>query len=86
MAFSKVGAKLLQGPHQGAQQSTSTGSSLWLTVGTTFEAVNSIGLPLKMGFLHFPQLGLSVSLSEGSRLVALHFGQVTLVNDMTSFF
>ncbi|MFT7371542.1 MAG: hypothetical protein ACI9T9_000218 [Oleiphilaceae bacterium] len=38
-----------------------------------------MGLPVKIGFLHLPQLGLSVSRSLGRRLVALHFGHVTFV-------
>src|SRR5688500_6329948 len=78
-ACSKTGAKLLHGPHQGAQQSTSTGTELPLSTTDTLSEFNSIGCPCKICSLHLPHLGLSPRRSVGMRLVVLQLAQVRVV-------
>ncbi len=78
-ACSKVGAKLRHGPHQEAQQSTTTGISVWLSIEAALEAVRVMGLPLNNGFLHLPHLGPSPSRSLGTRLDFRQWGQLSVV-------
>jgi len=70
----KIGPKVLQGPHHGAQQST--GISFLLSVAATFPELSSKGFPVNSGFLHFPQTGLSFKRSFSRLLVAKQCGQL----------
>jgi len=64
-----TGAIILQGPHQGAQQSSITGpgkeaiSELKVASVTVTGRVADVG----SGFWHLPQMGRSASLSRGTR-------------------
>src|SRR5687767_15470389 len=78
-ACSKIGAKLLHGPHHGAQQSTSTGTELPLSTTDTLSEFSSIGCPCKICSLHLPHLGLSPRRSVGTRLAVLQLAQVRVV-------
>jgi len=48
-ACAKAGAIVRQGPHQGAQKSTSTGTSLRPTWRSKVAPVSAIGVPSKSG-------------------------------------
>lgn len=69
-AWAKAGAIERQGPHHGAQKSTTTGRSFRLVQRSKSFCVNSCGRPQKMGFLHWPQIGASPSRDAGRRLTA----------------
>jgi hypothetical protein len=78
-ARSKCGAITWQGPHHGAQKSTSSGSSLrsawalkWSTPSTSGCAVNS-------GWWQRPQDGPSASRAAGTRLSEWQCGQARVV-------
>lgn len=66
-ACSKNGAIILQGPHQGAQKSTTKGTSLRVSCRSKVWSVSVMGCPVKNGSLHFPQRGLSPSRALGIR-------------------
>src|SRR5882672_5835535 len=74
-ARSKPGAIAWQGPHQSAQKSTTTGSSVRSTAAWKVASVTGTGLPSSRGALHLPQTGPSASRSGGTRFRVAHFGQ-----------
>jgi len=71
---SNTGAKPTQGPHHGAQKSTTTGLSPWIRA-LKFALVPATGLPENKGCLQAPQLGSSCTLSSGRRLFFWQWGQ-----------
>ena len=77
-ARSNCGAIILQGPHQPAQKSTSTGSSVRLVTESKFASVNSMGEPSNSAAPQRPQFGSSVSRADGMRLAAPQWAQATL--------
>src|SRR5207247_400015 len=76
-ARSNDGAITLQGPHHGAQKSTTTGMSLFWVWAVKFALLSSIGWPVNTLFLHRPHFGASAALSRGSRLVVSQWGHTT---------
>jgi hypothetical protein len=74
-AWAKAGAIILQGPHQGAQKSTSMGMSLRSRCLVKVTAVSSTGWPVNNGWWHCPQLGCWSSRAVGTRLTARQCGQ-----------
>src|SRR5574343_1408805 len=76
-ACSKVGAIIRQGPHHGAQKSTTTGRSLRVMWRSKWVLPSSSGSPVNSGRLHCPHCGPSPSLAEGMRLTAAQCGQTT---------
>jgi hypothetical protein len=69
-AWLNTGPKVWQGPHQGAQQSITTGISFFSRVAEKLVGVSVSGLRSNKGCLHLPQLGLSSRRSAGKRFVA----------------
>src|SRR5438105_14072488 len=75
-----IGAIIRQGPHQGAQQSRSTGRLTRSTSCAKLASVTTSGLApaLKIESLapHFPQTGWSDLARSSMRFFAPHLGQV----------
>src|SRR5690606_27972622 len=76
-ACSNCGAIILQGPHQLAQKSTSTGTSLRPVWAAKFCPVNSNIWSGHKGCLQAPQLPPATSLSSGTRFTLSQCGQTT---------
>src|SRR5690554_348844 len=74
-AFSNTGANCLQGPHQGAQKSTTSGRSA-CTCLSKLLALSSTGRATNKAFLQCPHLPPSVRRSAGTRLLPWQWGQV----------
>ena len=67
-------AMLRQGAHQGAQKSTSTGSSLLAKNGSKFAVVSVTGWGSRMATWHLPQTGPLSRRPVRTRLTARHLG------------
>ena len=76
-ACSKAGAIMRQGPHHGAQKSTSTGSRVAPTTASKLASVSSSGWPCSKSLPQRPQAGASSMRAAGRRLVAPQCGQAT---------
>src|SRR5207302_3678866 len=74
-ARSKPGAMAWQGPHQSAQKSTTTGSSVRTTAASKLASLTATGLPFSSGVLHLPQVGPSATRSAGTRFKVAQLGQ-----------
>src|SRR2546426_8486901 len=74
-ARSKPGAMAWHGPHQSAQKSTTTGSSVRVTAASKVASLTGTGLPSASGALHLPHTGPSASRSAGTRLRVEQLGQ-----------
>src|SRR5580698_9816128 len=72
----------MQGPHHGAQKSTTTGTPLRLKCLSKFAAVSSIGLPSNKDEWHFGQRGASFSRSLGSPTTESQCPQTTSVRSL----
>jgi len=70
--WANAGAIALQGPHHGAQKSTTTGTSLFESCAENAAWLTDIGAVPNKGRWHFPQLISFPFLSAGMRLTALH--------------
>jgi len=68
-AFSRIGPSVRQGPHQGAQKSTSTGMSDLPTNQAKRASVTVSGTPVSSGSWHLPHLALA-ALSASARRAA----------------
>src|SRR5690349_6938947 len=64
-----------QGPHHGAQKSTSTGISLRSICFRKRPVERSTGCPVNKGRWHLPQVASSSRRTEGTRLTASQWGQ-----------
>jgi hypothetical protein len=64
-----------QGPHHGAQKSTSTGIWLRATCFSKRELDSSSGIPVNRALPQVPQTGLCASLANGTRFTASQCGQ-----------
>ena len=73
-ACSKAGAIILQGPHHGAQKSTTTGISLLFICLRKLSAFSVTGSWLNSALRHLPQAGPASSFSAGIRFVVLQNG------------
>ena len=76
----KVGANILQGPHQGAQKSTMTGNLLWVRISFRLAWSASIAPKAKLD-LQAPQIGFSFIRSSGSRLNFWQFGHLISITN-----
>ena len=74
-ACSKAGAIMRQGPHHGAQKSTTTGRSVLPTTASKLASVSSTGSPASSACPQRPQVGSSPSRAAGTRLVAAQWAQ-----------
>src|ERR1700709_2584279 len=72
----------MQGPHQGAQKSTTTGTPLRLKCLSKFAAVSSMGLPSNKAEWHLGQRGASLSRSLGSPTTESQCPQTTAVRSL----
>src|SRR5574340_465547 len=85
-----TGAIILQGPHQSAQKSTSTGRPARAMKRSKLSAARSIGLPGRINEPHLPHFGESARRSSGTRLTARQWGQASSIggfleaNDLAS--
>src|SRR5450830_822022 len=68
------GAIVRQGPHQGAQKSTSTGMSVRSICLRKRALARSTGWPVNKSFWHLPQVGCSIRRAAGKRLTASQWG------------
>src|SRR5258705_8458657 len=64
----------LQGPHQSAQKSTSTGISFALTCFAKFFAAAETGFPVKSGLWHRPHFAAEAFFPAGTRFTASQAG------------
>jgi hypothetical protein len=76
-AFSNSGAIARQGPHHGAQTSTTTGTVLLATCRSKISPTTSAGFPENRGCPQLPHLAVTASRSVGSRLMAPQAVQTT---------
>ena len=74
-ACSYAGAIIRQGPHHGAQKSTTIGMSLRVTCRSKSAVVSAMGCPSNSGSRHWPHLGRSGRRGHGTRLIVRHSGQ-----------
>ncbi|MNV53422.1 hypothetical protein D3C71_1455680 [compost metagenome] len=74
-ACAKAGAIWRQGPHQGAQKSTSTGMWLRATWRSNESPSSSSGTPANKGLWHLPQSGAWARSASCTRLVVWQWGQ-----------
>ena len=68
-ASAKAGAIIWQGPHQGAQKSTTTGNWLRSTWRLKLSLSKLTGLPVIKASWQWPQTGLPANFNIGTRLV-----------------
>ncbi len=83
VAVLKCGAIILQGPHQGAQKSTTSGKSLRFRCLSNVWSLSSIGWPVNSRSLQRPHVGLAESLSSGIRFTDSQCGQTTCLSWLT---
>ena len=74
-ASAKAGAIIWQGPHQGAQKSTTTGNWLRSTWRLKLSPSKVTGLPVTKASWQWPQSGFSANFKVGTRLVEWQWGQ-----------
>jgi hypothetical protein len=77
-----VGIIIRHGPHQGAQQSTTTGTAAFKTSFAKLASVTVIGQAASWrgkGAEHLPQMGLRASARSSTRFFAPHWGHVTII-------
>jgi len=77
-----VGIIIRHGPHQGAQQSTTTGTAEFRTSFAKLASVTVIGEAASVtgnGVEHLPQMGLRASARSSTRFFAPHRGHVTII-------
>ena len=85
-ACSYAGAIIRQGPHHGAQKSTTSGMSLRVACMSKSLAVNAIGCPVNSCSWHWPHFEPSTRRMSGTRLMAWHRGHTICRSSlMTSF-
>lgn len=83
-ASANAGAIILQGPHHGAQKSTTTGRSLRVTCFLKAAPLKSGGWASKSGWRHWPHRGSSVSRPVGTRFTAWQRGQTMCFDWLTN--
>ena len=76
-ASANAGAIIRHGPHQGAQKSTSIGTSVRDTNFANVSSVRSMGYRGRSDCLHLPQIGRSWILDTGTRFKEPHCEQTT---------
>src|SRR5260221_28612 len=83
-SFSISGPTMRQGPHQGAQKSTSTGKGDWPMSSRNSAAFGiAYGLAgVESGDLHWPQRAFWSSRAAGTRFSALHDEQITIMSNL----
>ncbi len=80
-ALAKFGAIVLQGPHQAAQKSTSTGISVWAMYRGKLASSSAIGVSGNNADLQRAHTGPECNRSCGRRLIVAQFGQTKCMRD-----
>lgn len=78
-ASANAGAIIRQGPHHGAQKSTSMGSSVRAMNFANVTSVSTTGCAGRSSSLHLPQMGLSVSFDAETRFTELQKEQTKFI-------
>src|SRR6266849_315357 len=81
---SSTGAMILQGPHQSAYPSMTTGTSVPLRTASSVASVTAMGRSSKIGRPQLQHLGRSVIRVRSTRLSVLQNGQATVARLLTS--
>jgi hypothetical protein len=83
-----VGIIIRHGPHQGAQQSTTTGTAEFRTSFAKLASVTVIGEAESVtgkGVEHLPQIGLCDCALSSTLFFAPHFGHATIISVTSSW-
>src|SRR2546422_60776 len=81
---SSTGAMILQGPHQSAYPSMTTGTSVPLRTASSVASVTAMGRSSRIGRPQLPHLGRSVMRVRSTRLSVPQNGQTTVARLLTS--